>query len=136
VGWLSAALLLVRKEAFRAVSGFDESFFLFGEDVDLGRRLAAAGFVSKHVPSVTVGHEGGASYRGGPLEGTWTLGLRRAHARSGASGLARAAFAALLALGLFERALASRGAKRARLLRAARLALSSTGPEMNRPAAS
>ncbi len=124
VGWLTGAFLLVRRDAFLAVSGFDESFFLFGEDVDLGRRLAAGGFECRHVPEVIVEHEGRASYRGGPLEGTWAQGVRRAHARSGSGPLGRALFAAFFGAGLLVRGLVSRGERRADLLRAARFALS------------
>ena len=39
--WLSGAALSVPTEALRAVGGFDESYFLYYEDVDLCGRLAA-----------------------------------------------------------------------------------------------
>ena len=123
VGWLTGTFLLVRKDAFLAVSGFDERFFLFGEDVDLGRRLAGVGFESHYVPQVLVTHEGAASYRGTDLEGTWVLGLRKAHAFGGAGALARFLFALFLGAGLLGRGLVARGEKRSRLLRAARLTL-------------
>jgi N-acetylglucosaminyl-diphospho-decaprenol L-rhamnosyltransferase len=128
VGWLTGTFLLVRKDAFLAVSGFDESFFLFGEDVDLGRRLARAGLESRYVPDVRVTHEGAASYRGTELEGTWVLGLKKAHAQSGAGALARFFFALFLGAGLLARGLLSRGEKRGRLLRAARFALREPRP--------
>lgn len=55
-GWLSGACLLVRREAFEAVGGFDESYFMFLEDVDLCRRLGEAGFASVYVPSAVATH--------------------------------------------------------------------------------
>lgn len=61
VGWLSGAFLLLRREAFEAVGGFDEDFFMYFEDVDLGRRLAKAGWQNYFVPDATVMHIGGAS---------------------------------------------------------------------------
>lgn len=42
VDWIGGMFMLLRSDAFRAVGGFDESYFLYYEDVDLCRRLAAA----------------------------------------------------------------------------------------------
>lgn len=128
VGWLTGAFLVVKRAAFLEVGGFDESFFIFGEDVDLGRRLRAAGHELRYVPGTVVEHEGRSSYAGTELEGQWTLGLRRAHAKGGAGALARGLFASFLALGLVERALVSPRDKRRLLLRAARFALSWSEP--------
>jgi N-acetylglucosaminyl-diphospho-decaprenol L-rhamnosyltransferase len=58
VGWLSGAFLLVRQAAFDAVGGFDEGYFMFFEDVDLGFRLKQAGFRSVYVPAAEVTHSG------------------------------------------------------------------------------
>lgn len=65
-GWLSGACLLLRAEAFTAVGGFDESYFMFFEDVDLGDRLGRAGWSSVYVPSATVTHAQGTSWRARP----------------------------------------------------------------------
>jgi GT2 family glycosyltransferase len=44
VDWLDGACLLVSREAFGAVGGFRDDLFLYWEDVDLCRRLAASGY--------------------------------------------------------------------------------------------
>jgi N-acetylglucosaminyl-diphospho-decaprenol L-rhamnosyltransferase len=61
VGWLSGACQAVRREAFEAVGGFDESYFMFMEDVDLDRRLGLAGWQIVYVPGAVVSHLGGHS---------------------------------------------------------------------------
>ena len=66
VGWLSGSCLLVRRSAFEAVGGFDEGFFMFMEDVDLGRRLGRAGFASRWEPDAVITHLGGHSWRADP----------------------------------------------------------------------
>lgn len=58
---LSAACLLLRRDAFEAVGGLDERFFLYAEDVDLCRRLRQQGWQLRYVPDAVVVHERGAS---------------------------------------------------------------------------
>ena len=60
-GWLSGSFLLLRREAWEAVGGFDEKYFMFFEDVDLGWRLQQHGYRNLYVPSATAIHEGGHS---------------------------------------------------------------------------
>lgn len=59
-----AAAALYRREALQAVCGFDEDFFCYGEDVDLGFRLRLAGWKSMLVPDAVVRHVGSASSGG------------------------------------------------------------------------
>lgn len=61
VGWLSGSCLLVRRSAFREVGGFDQRYFMYMEDVDLGDRLGKAGWLSVYVPSAEVLHHKGHS---------------------------------------------------------------------------
>jgi len=61
VGWLSAACLLCRREAFERAGGFDERFFLYFEDIDLCYRIRKAGGKLLFVPAVEIGHEGGGT---------------------------------------------------------------------------
>lgn len=42
VAWVSGFCMLVRADAFRAINGFDPTFFLYFEDVDFCKRLRAA----------------------------------------------------------------------------------------------
>ncbi|QTE30257.1 glycosyltransferase family 2 protein [Pengzhenrongella sicca] len=65
-GWLSGACLLLRRDAFEQVGGFDPAYFMFFEDVDLGERLSAAGWSNVYVPAARVTHVGGTSWRERP----------------------------------------------------------------------
>jgi len=60
-GWLSGSCLLVRRSAFDAIGGFDEGYFMYFEDVDLGFRLGRAGYRNVYEPSATVTHVGAHS---------------------------------------------------------------------------
>ena len=58
-GWLSGSCLLLRRDAFDEVGGFDPGYFMYFEDLDLGDRLGAAGWHNVYVPSAVVCHTGG-----------------------------------------------------------------------------
>jgi N-acetylglucosaminyl-diphospho-decaprenol L-rhamnosyltransferase len=59
VGWLSGSCLLLRRAAFDEVKGFDERYFMYMEDVDLGDRLGRAGWQNVYVPSAEILHDKG-----------------------------------------------------------------------------
>ena len=59
-GWLSGSCLMVRRETFDAVGGFDPRYFMYFEDVDLGERLGRHG-VNLYVPDAVVTHVGGTA---------------------------------------------------------------------------
>jgi N-acetylglucosaminyl-diphospho-decaprenol L-rhamnosyltransferase len=61
VGWLSGSCFLVRREAFDQVGGFDSTYFMYFEDVDLGYRLGRAGWRNLYEPSAQATHLGGRS---------------------------------------------------------------------------
>ena len=49
-GWLSGSCLLVRRSAFAQIGGFDDGYFMYFEDVDLGFRLGKAGYRNVYEP--------------------------------------------------------------------------------------
>jgi N-acetylglucosaminyl-diphospho-decaprenol L-rhamnosyltransferase len=57
-GWLSGSCLLLRRQAFESVGGFDPAYFMYFEDVDLGERLADTGWLNVYVPAAAVTHTG------------------------------------------------------------------------------
>jgi len=59
VDWVSGACILLRREAFEEVGGFDERYFLYSEDVDLCLRLKKAGWKVYYVPHAKAFHIGG-----------------------------------------------------------------------------
>lgn len=60
-GWLSGSCLMVRRSAFDAVDGFDDAFFMYFEDVDLGYRMGKSGWLNFYVPTAIVTHTGAHS---------------------------------------------------------------------------
>ena len=61
VPWVVGAALGIRRAAFEAVGGFDESFRMYFEEVDLAYRLAGAAWETHFTPSAEVVHLVGAS---------------------------------------------------------------------------
>jgi GT2 family glycosyltransferase len=61
VPWIKGAALLIRRASFEAVGGFDESYFMYFEEVDLCLRLRAGHGEVHFTPAATVIHVGGAS---------------------------------------------------------------------------
>ena len=57
VGFASGAALVVRREAWDAVGGFDERYFMYGEDLDLSLRLRLAGWGVGLEPRAMVAHD-------------------------------------------------------------------------------
>jgi len=60
------AFMLVRREAIRDVGLLDDTFFMYGEDLDWAYRLKAAGWRVYYYPEVTVLHVKRASSRQNP----------------------------------------------------------------------
>ena len=58
---MTGACLLLRAEALADVGGFDETFWLYGEEADLQRRMTRRGWSVIFTPRATVTHVGAAS---------------------------------------------------------------------------
>lgn len=65
---ISGALMLMPREAFEAVNGFDTGYFLHAEDLDLCRRLRGAGFGVRVDVGLVATHLKGTSSRRQPLK--------------------------------------------------------------------
>lgn len=61
VDWVSGAALFVQTKTIRDLGGFDESFFLYYEDVDLCQRIQNIGGSTLYIPHVTITHSCGNS---------------------------------------------------------------------------
>jgi N-acetylglucosaminyl-diphospho-decaprenol L-rhamnosyltransferase len=59
--WLTGACLAAPRETFVSLGGFDESFFLYNEDMSYGRRVREAGLRLRLRTDVLVPHAGGGS---------------------------------------------------------------------------
>jgi hypothetical protein len=101
VDWIPGAFVFIRAQDFAALGGFDERFFMYYEEVDLCRRLRAAGRTIRYWPELKAMHIGGESAKtvkaarvsrtGSQLE-SWRMrsGLlyyRKHHGALGAAGL-------------------------------------------------
>jgi GT2 family glycosyltransferase len=57
--WVVGAVLLISRRCIDAIGDWDESFFLYSEEVDYCRRARQAGFAVRYTPAAVTLHEGG-----------------------------------------------------------------------------
>jgi len=60
IDWLSGAFMLIRKEVFERINGFDEDYFMYSEDTDICLRLSRTGFTNYYFSQYSVRHDDGA----------------------------------------------------------------------------
>lgn len=58
---LTGAFMFIKSKVYREVGGFDEDFFMYGEDIDLSYRISKAGYKNHYVGSSKVLHFKGES---------------------------------------------------------------------------
>jgi len=64
---LSGAFMLLRKKALQKTGLLDESFFMYGEDIDLSYRITQAGYKNYYYPGTRIIHYKGESTKKGSL---------------------------------------------------------------------
>ena len=64
---LAGAYLMARKSLLDEVGGFDETFFMYGEDVDLSYRIQKSGYRNYYFAGTTIIHFKGESTKRGSL---------------------------------------------------------------------
>ena len=58
---LSGAFMMIKREVFEKVNGFDEDFFMYGEDIDLSIRISQSGYKNYYLGAISVTHLKGGS---------------------------------------------------------------------------
>lgn len=64
---LPGAFMFIRKKALDKAGLFDESFFMYGEDIDLSYRIIKSGFKNYYFPETTIIHYKGESTKKGSI---------------------------------------------------------------------
>lgn len=64
---LAGAFMMVKREVLDKVGSFDETFFMYGEDVDLSYRIQKAGYKNYYFAATTIIHFKGESTKRGSL---------------------------------------------------------------------
>jgi O-antigen biosynthesis protein len=67
---ISGSFMMMRKEVYQKVGGFDEQFFMYGEDLDLCYRIQKSGFKVYYVHSTQIIHYKGESTKRSSLDET------------------------------------------------------------------
>lgn len=67
---ISGSFMMMRKEVYDKVGGFDEQFFMYGEDLDLCYRIQKAGYKIYYVHSTQIIHYKGESTKRSSLDET------------------------------------------------------------------
>jgi len=67
VDWISGAAMCIRRESWEKVSGFDEGFFMYAEDMDWCLRAHQACYQIHYVPEAAITHRIGRSSDQRPL---------------------------------------------------------------------
>lgn len=102
---LSGAFMLMRKEALDKVGLLDETFFMYGEDIDLSWRIIQGGYKNYYYPHTSIIHYKGESTKKGSLNYVFVFyNAMIIFARKHFSEKNAAVFSALINVAIYVRA--------------------------------
>lgn len=73
------ASMIVRADLMKKIGGFDEDFFLYGEDQDICLRVRKHGYEVGYIDEAVIIHSGGQSERNTTPLGVWDKKIRAEH---------------------------------------------------------
>ena len=71
IAWIIGAAMFVRRSVYEAIQGFDEDFFMYGEETDFCLRARKSGCKIDYLPEVAVRHVEAVSSRGRDPYDVW-----------------------------------------------------------------
>jgi len=81
VDWATGAVLLMSRDCYDAVGGWDESYFLYSEETDFCLRARELGWTTRYEPSAVAMHIGGGSGRNEVTHAMMAVNRVRLYAR-------------------------------------------------------
>ena len=112
---MCGAFLMFRREVYEKIGGLDESYFMYGEDIDFSWRIILAGYKNYYFPATHIIHYKGESTRKGSMNYVYTFyNAMSIFVRKYYNGRDARLFNALLQCAIWARAF---GAGLARILR-------------------
>lgn len=102
---LCGAFIMIKKTVLERTGGFDEDFFMYGEDIDLSYRIQKAGYKNLYLASTSIIHfKGESSVKGSPRYVKMFYRAMEVFVKKHYGGTRKAAFAVLLRTGIWLRA--------------------------------
>jgi GT2 family glycosyltransferase len=109
---LAGAFMWLRRESLQRTGLLDESFFMYGEDIDLSYRLQKAGYKNYYLPHTQIIHYKGESTRRGSLNYVYLFyRAMSVFVKKHFSGRQAVFFSLLIQLAIVGRAMLSVGAR-------------------------
>ena len=105
---MPGAFLMFRSEVYRQIGGLDESYFMYGEDIDFSWRIRMAGWKNYYLPLTHIIHYKGESTKKGSMNYVFTFyNAMSIFVKKYFSGRNATLFNALLQAAIWMRALLS-----------------------------
>ena len=94
--WATGAAMLISRDCWDAIGGWDESFFLYSEETDFALRARDAGYMLRYVPEAGADHLGGDATTNPRLHALLTRNRVRLHRKRWGSARAAGFWAAVV----------------------------------------